>query len=346
MMRKRVTKPGQGWSLVDAQGRVVRDSGKLGGLFLLPLPFLGEFAVKAGNDLAIGDQWSGKLGTKLYGMTSQPELHFIVSGTRSVLGVHVFTIAATGTVPMKEPVMTASGEAARLCGRHRAHQRRTRLRSRQPPAYFHAGGLARYTALQRSLKARRRQRSRQPKMLGGARPRVDDTGRSEAPTQPAHRVSAQTGLGGLTAALKLRLGYTRLLGRLAFLAVAETIQEVHGESNQHPNAENLTRQWLRSQKCQQHGRCDGRVWVRAAQMACGRCAAGLAVFCAARAMPIAHEDECAERSKIHEIQLPSERNESRDQTNNESGDHGHSSGRAKARVNRRPRSWARGRHAP
>ncbi len=108
---KAVTKPGQGWSLVDAQGRVVRDSGKLGGLFLLPLPFLGELAVKAGNDLAIGDQWSGKLGTKLYGMTSQPELHFIVSGTRSVLGVHVFTIAATGTVTMKEPVMTASGEA-------------------------------------------------------------------------------------------------------------------------------------------------------------------------------------------------------------------------------------------
>lgn len=104
------TKFGQGWTLVDTAGKVVRDSGKLGGLFLLPLPFLGAGAVKAGDDLTIGDHWSGKLGTKLYGMVAQPMLEFTVSGVRSVLGVNVFTIEAVGTVPMKEPVMTSNGE--------------------------------------------------------------------------------------------------------------------------------------------------------------------------------------------------------------------------------------------
>lgn len=106
-----VSRPGQGWTLVDAHGKLVRDSGKLGGLFLLPLPFLGEAAVKAGDDLTIGDRWSGKLGTKLYGMTAQPELLFTVTGVRSVLGVHVFMIQAVGSVPMKEAVTTTSGEA-------------------------------------------------------------------------------------------------------------------------------------------------------------------------------------------------------------------------------------------
>src|SRR5579872_893675 len=107
---KPVTTPGQSWSLVDARGRIVRDSGKLGGLFLLPLPFLGETAVKAGDDLAVGDAWTAKLGTKLYAMTAQPVMRFSVTGTRMVLGVHVFTIQATGTVSMREPVMTSSGE--------------------------------------------------------------------------------------------------------------------------------------------------------------------------------------------------------------------------------------------
>lgn len=107
---KPVTKPGQSWSLVDARGRIVRDSGKLGGLFLLPLPFLGEAAVKAGDDLAVGDTWTAKLGTKLYAMTAQPEMRFSVTGMRSFLGAQYFTIQATGTVPMREPIMTSSGE--------------------------------------------------------------------------------------------------------------------------------------------------------------------------------------------------------------------------------------------
>jgi hypothetical protein len=107
---KPVTSPGQGWSLVARSGLVVRDRGKLGGLFLLPLPFLGESAVKAGDDLAVGDAWTAKLGTRLFAMTAQPKMHFVVIGTRSVLGVHVFTIKATGQVPMREPVMTSSGE--------------------------------------------------------------------------------------------------------------------------------------------------------------------------------------------------------------------------------------------
>jgi hypothetical protein len=108
---KPVTNQPQSWSLIDMHGKIVRDSGKLGGLFLLPLPFLGETAVKAGDDLAVGDAWTGKLGTKLYAMTAQPEMHYLVTGTRLVFGVQVFTIQAIGTVPMREAVMTTSGEA-------------------------------------------------------------------------------------------------------------------------------------------------------------------------------------------------------------------------------------------
>src|SRR5471030_1286614 len=39
-----VSKPGTGWTLVNGDGTVVRDHGTLGGLFLLPLGFLGERA--------------------------------------------------------------------------------------------------------------------------------------------------------------------------------------------------------------------------------------------------------------------------------------------------------------
>jgi hypothetical protein len=107
---KPVTKSGQGWSLVDPAGMVLRDSGKLGGLFLLPLPFLGDASMNAGNDLKIGDSWSGQLGTRLYGMTARPRMQFTVVGERAVLGINVYTIRAVGTAPMKEPVMTAAGE--------------------------------------------------------------------------------------------------------------------------------------------------------------------------------------------------------------------------------------------
>jgi hypothetical protein len=101
---------GHGWTLLNASGILVRDTGNLGGLFLLPLPFMGWHALDAGRPLAVGDSWSGKLGAKLYGMTAQPLLHFTVTGERSVLGVNVFTIHATGSVPMKEPALTSSGE--------------------------------------------------------------------------------------------------------------------------------------------------------------------------------------------------------------------------------------------
>jgi hypothetical protein len=105
-----VSKPGQGWTLVDGNGIIVRDHGTLGGLFLLPLGFLGERAVNGGADLTIGESWMGKLGTKLYGMTARPTMTYLVSGTRFVLGTSVFSIEATGTVPMKEPVVTNAGE--------------------------------------------------------------------------------------------------------------------------------------------------------------------------------------------------------------------------------------------
>ncbi len=105
-----VSKPGTGWTFVDGNGTVVRDHGTLGGLFLLPLGFLGERAVNGGAALAIGGSWSGKLGTKLYGMVARPKMKYVVTGTRMVLGTSVFSVEATGTVPMREPVVTNAGE--------------------------------------------------------------------------------------------------------------------------------------------------------------------------------------------------------------------------------------------
>jgi hypothetical protein len=107
---KPVTKSGQGWTIVSNAGMIVRDTGKLGGLFLLPLPFLADGAVNAGSELKVGDRWSGQLGTKLYGMTARPHLQFNVVGERTVAGATIYSIDAVGTVPMKEPVMTTSGE--------------------------------------------------------------------------------------------------------------------------------------------------------------------------------------------------------------------------------------------
>ncbi|MDQ6768314.1 MAG: hypothetical protein M3Z41_10945 [Candidatus Eremiobacteraeota bacterium] len=108
---KPVTKSGQGWTTVDSRGLVVRDSGKLGGLFLLPLPFLANASMKEGAELAVGDRWSGRLGTKLYGMTARPNLTFTVTAERFVAGAKVYSIDAAGTVPMKEPVMTVAGDS-------------------------------------------------------------------------------------------------------------------------------------------------------------------------------------------------------------------------------------------
>lgn len=105
-----VSTKGTGWTLVNRDGVVVRDHGTLGGLFLLPLGFLGERAVKNGDPIAIGDAWTGRLGTKLYGMDARPEMSYSVSGMRYVLGTSVYTIVATGTVPMREPVVTSTQE--------------------------------------------------------------------------------------------------------------------------------------------------------------------------------------------------------------------------------------------
>lgn len=108
---KPFARPASGWTTVDIFGAVLQDKGKLGGLFLLPVAFLGEQAVNRGNALQIGDRWSAQLGTKLYGMLGRPMLHFSVTGQRTVLGVDVYSIVADGDVKMKEPVLTAMGEA-------------------------------------------------------------------------------------------------------------------------------------------------------------------------------------------------------------------------------------------
>ena len=104
------TKAGTGWTLINGDGIVVRDHGTLGGLFLLPLGFLGERAVKGGAPLAVGDSWHGKLGTKLFGMIARPSLTYRVSGTRYVLGTSVYSIEASGSAPMKEPIYTSAGQ--------------------------------------------------------------------------------------------------------------------------------------------------------------------------------------------------------------------------------------------
>jgi hypothetical protein len=107
---KPVTKSGQGWTIVNTQGTIVRDTGKLGGLFLLPLPFLADGGVNAGGELKVGDRWSGQLGTKLYGMTSRPHLQYTVMSERAASGATIYAIEAVGSVSMKEPVMTSAGE--------------------------------------------------------------------------------------------------------------------------------------------------------------------------------------------------------------------------------------------
>jgi hypothetical protein len=104
-------KAGKSWTLVRDDGSIARDTGNLGGVFLLPLPFLGDKSLNAGTELQVGSRWTDKLGTKLFGMTARPTMDFEVSGQRLVLGVDVFDVDAEGTAPMKEPVFSNSGEA-------------------------------------------------------------------------------------------------------------------------------------------------------------------------------------------------------------------------------------------
>jgi hypothetical protein len=104
-------KSGNGWTLVRDDGSIAKDTGDLGGVFLLPLPFLGERSINEGLDLAVGTQWSDKLGTKLYGMTARPTMDFQIMGQHLALGVNVYEIEAVGTVPMKEPIVSNTGEA-------------------------------------------------------------------------------------------------------------------------------------------------------------------------------------------------------------------------------------------
>ena len=108
---KSVKSAGRGLTVVRDDGSIARDSGNLGGVFLLPLPFLGEKAMNAGADLAVGARWTDKLGTKLYGMTARPMMTFEVTSQHLMLGLDVFEIVAEGNAPMKEPVVSNSGEA-------------------------------------------------------------------------------------------------------------------------------------------------------------------------------------------------------------------------------------------
>lgn len=98
-----------GYTVMSPDGTIVRDNNKLGGIFLLPLPFLGDRAVRSGLDLSVGDSWDSKLGVKLFGMLASPMLRYQVVATRPFFGVNIYTISAMGSAPMKEPVVTTSG---------------------------------------------------------------------------------------------------------------------------------------------------------------------------------------------------------------------------------------------
>jgi hypothetical protein len=98
---------GSGWTLVTPSGIVEdRKGSTLGGLFLLPLGFLGDEAVDGGAPFAVGDHWKAKLGVALFGMTARPMMDFKVVGTRGIFGATVYTLAATGTAPILEPIVT------------------------------------------------------------------------------------------------------------------------------------------------------------------------------------------------------------------------------------------------
>ena len=98
---------GSGWTLVTPDGGVDdRKGSTLGGLFLLPLGFLGERSVDGGSDLQLGARWTAKLGMALFGMTARPRLSFEVVGVRKVFGVTAYSLSATGTAPVREPIVT------------------------------------------------------------------------------------------------------------------------------------------------------------------------------------------------------------------------------------------------
>jgi hypothetical protein len=98
---------GTGWTLVTPRGLVEdRKGSTLGGLFLLPLGFLGDQAVSGGTVLHQGDRWISKLGVALFGMQARPMMSFQVIGTREVFGTTVYSLTAVGSAPVVEPVVT------------------------------------------------------------------------------------------------------------------------------------------------------------------------------------------------------------------------------------------------
>jgi len=108
---KSVKSAGRGLTVVLDNGSIAHDTGNLGGVFLLPLPFLGDKVMNAGADLAVGARWTGKLGTKLYGMTARPKMMYEITAQHLMLGLDVFEIVAEGDAPMKEPVVSNYGES-------------------------------------------------------------------------------------------------------------------------------------------------------------------------------------------------------------------------------------------
>jgi len=108
---KSVKSAGRGLTVVRGNGSIAHDTGNLGGVFLLPLPFLGDRVMNAGANITVGARWTDKLGTKLYGMTARPMMTYEITAQHLTLGLDVFEIVAEGVAPMREPVVSNFGES-------------------------------------------------------------------------------------------------------------------------------------------------------------------------------------------------------------------------------------------
>ena len=92
-----------------SDGSLARDDGKLGGIFLFPLPFLATHSINGGAELHVGDRFTQSLGTKLFGMRAPPRVILAV-GAESPAG-DTYMLTGSGAAPMKEFTVAADGTA-------------------------------------------------------------------------------------------------------------------------------------------------------------------------------------------------------------------------------------------
>jgi len=108
---KSARRSGSSLTVLNASGSLARDDGKLGGLFLLPLPFLHDRSLNLAAVLPRGGRFGASLGAPLFGMSAAPTLAFTVLGRRTTAGARVVRFSGTGNAPMKELIVAADGTA-------------------------------------------------------------------------------------------------------------------------------------------------------------------------------------------------------------------------------------------